>query len=862
MAARLPAEVGRWNPDHLPTTMLTSSVADVVRILQEHDPESFGAVTRSVIDEINESCDVTGKKSDHVSIRTICNGALPRCGQLSLWYQSRFQRNRFPRGSPDDDVLFTMFNAVCIHVIQNGCLSDDGALCLIEDSSDLLAGSEVVISRPLTYDMSKGSTQGRVKGIKRCEKDDVGDAPAREHDGLEHARLVEQLKARTQGMSQVKVALAVGFPDKTEVGRWLGSASARLTAATEARNDALVAAYLARLPPAPPVAVAEEMAAEVTAAAEAIADAIAVEDDQPVTTHVLLVQRLEEHMAGHGLSQVQVAKALGLSSSGAVSMWLGRAKSKLTVARDAEVDAGVAKYLGLPPPAPPQPVHSATEKKKEFLLSFATEAAEAVAAEAEERAANHARLVQHLKARTQGMTQVEMASAVGFPHTAAVGRWLGNASVRLTAATEAEYDALVAAYLAKLPPAPSAAGAGAVEVISAAEAIADAVAIEDHQPVEVTAVAEDDEGMAYNDETRPVILRLRIGSGGDGCVVVGAEVATLRHQVLLYMRSRMLSCSSMVKELNAASESSDRLWKHGPIFNGSLLSWWLTESLLDHRERALALSYTACIEARVAEWCQALSRASSRTPDSDDSGGGSSEEENEEEVVVEVVADDEDDEEDEDDDDEDERGDMDCRAEVEAVSCNWPTVQPPPAPPPVCLCATECVWLRGYWWCANEDNGCGFQGGVPPDAQLTPLCRCLRPCKWLLGRWWCERRPLGGCGFEMQPDVHEAPTRVVDIPMRHPPAHSMAVEAARSCAAMLTASAFGVHDWCFVAPSDCGLGLFARSTLCKGQWICEYEGPLLPLETIARGECMQMRQSLSNHWPRLPPTSVWPHSRA
>ena len=47
------------------------------------------------------------------------------------------------------------------------------------------------------------------------------------------------------------------------------------------------------------------------------------------------------------------------------------------------------------------------------------------------------------------------------------------------------------------------------------------------------------------------------------------------------------------------------------------------------------------------------------------------------------------------------------------------------------------------------------------------------------------------------------------------------MEMARGCAAMLTASAFGLDDWCFVAPSDCGLGLFARSALAKGQQICE-----------------------------------------
>ena len=45
---------------------------------------------------------------------------------------------------------------------------------------------------------------------------------------------------------------------------------------------------------------------------------------------------------------------------------------------------------------------------------------------------------------------------------------------------------------------------------------------------------------------------------------------------------------------------------------------------------------------------------------------------------------------------------------------------------------------------------------------------------------------------------------------------------------MLTAAAYGCGDHCFVAPSDCGLGLFARSDLRAGQAIVEYYGPRVP----------------------------------
>ena len=64
----------------------------------------------------------------------------------------------------------------------------------------------------------------------------------------------------------------------------------------------------------------------------------------------------------------------------------------------------------------------------------------------------------------------------------------------------------------------------------------------------------------------------------------------------------------------------------------------------------------------------------------------------------------------------------------------------------------------------------------------------------------------------------------------------MASDAAASCAAMLTAAAYGMRGFCFVAPTDCGLGLFARSNLRRGQAICTYNGPRLPLEAVTKGE--------------------------
>ena len=59
---------------------------------------------------------------------------------------------------------------------------------------------------------------------------------------------------------------------------------------------------------------------------------------------------------------------------------------------------------------------------------------------------------------------------------------------------------------------------------------------------------------------------------------------------------------------------------------------------------------------------------------------------------------------------------------------------------------------------------------------------------------------------------------------------------AAATAAMLTAAAFGsVEAFCFVAPCDCGLGLFARAPLQAGQFIGEYGGPRLPLRLQVQG---------------------------
>ena len=60
-------------------------------------------------------------------------------------------------------------------------------------------------------------------------------------------------------------------------------------------------------------------------------------------------------------------------------------------------------------------------------------------------------------------------------------------------------------------------------------------------------------------------------------------------------------------------------------------------------------------------------------------------------------------------------------------------------------------------------------------------------------------------------------------------------QAARDSAAQLTATAFGLDAFSFVAPCDCGLGLFARVPLRAGQFVSEYDGPRLPQRLQVRG---------------------------
>ena len=123
--------------------------------------------------------------------------------------------------------------------------------------------------------------------------------------------------------------------------------------------------------------------------------------------------------------------------------------------------------------------------------------------------------------------------------------------------------------------------------------------------------------------------------------------------------------------------------------------------------------------------------------------------------------------------------------------------------PPHCGCGEPSVWSGRCAVCAS--GRCAFLAEVPPDP-FTPLCGCGLPCVWARRRWWCGQwggASGDGCGFEgVTHAVHAPPICVSPSELSRTSAEDMA--------ALLTASAFGISAWAFVAPADCGLGLYAR----------------------------------------------------
>jgi hypothetical protein len=155
------------------------------------------------------------------------------------------------------------------------------------------------------------------------------------------------------------------------------------------------------------------------------------------------------------------------------------------------------------------------------------------------------------------------------------------------------------------------------------------------------------------------------------------------------------------------------------------------------------------------------------------------------------------------------------------------SLQPPPRQTPLCSCRQPAIWDRGRWWC--EARTCAYER-EPPPFSLTPLCACAQPCVWHHGRWWCERGDAG-CDLERR-EARPEPKRVCSSTSRHIKVSSIEGTLATSTASLLTYAAFGLEEWSFVAPTDCGLGLFARGEIQTDQLIGEYAGPRLPLSLL------------------------------
>ena len=82
-----------------------------------------------------------------------------------------------------------------------------------------------------------------------------------------------------------------------------------------------------------------------------------------------------------------------------------------------------------------------------------------------------------------------------------------------------------------------------------------------------------------------------------------------------------------------------------------------------------------------------------------------------------------------------------------------PSVQPPPAAAPTCLCGVSATWKDDRWTCAAHDGQCCAYEAAPPDDELyidePPMCGCGLRTVWREGQWWCMRGPKsrGGCEF-------------------------------------------------------------------------------------------------------------------
>ena len=604
-----------------------------------------------------------------------------------------------------------------------------------------------------------------------AEEEEEGKGEGEEEEALEsaatprasaadHTQLVQLLEVHMAAhrLSQKQMASAAGLTCQSRLSLWLGRhTTASLPAATMVETDAQIAAYLdgAPIPPAPTSTACNAERTPCRHCGKLCSvngngleqhEAICARRSDPdvsaasAAEHAQLVQRLEEHMAVHGLSQVQVGMAVNLSSTGKLCLWLGRTTNSLAAGTMVEMDAQIAAYLdGAPiPPA----------------------AALAVSAAPHASSAEHAQLVRRLYEHiaAHDLTQLQVASAANISSGGKLWQWLGRASSQSMATpTTVDTDARIAAYLdgAPIPPAPTSA-------ISPAPTSAAAPHVS-------------------SAEHAQLVQRLKEHMATHGLsqvhVIKAANLASSASSGILSMwlgrsRDRLSATTETEVDARIAAYLDGREIPQGPLKRP-----YATLPAPPPKQRARQNQWTRGKDKRRRnQWTPVLTFVRGGDRHTVDQSGGCSPEEEEGEEYSEYTA------------------------ELLPIAADWPTARFPPAAPPVCDCGSACVWLRRRWFCAHDEGGCCFESEAHPEpAPLTPLCHCsdARPCKWLLGRWWCVGHPHGGCGFEHTPTSPAKPTLVAA-------AHSggsravgsigAEIEMARGCAAMLTASAFGLEN--------------------------------------------------------------------
>ena len=631
----------------------------------------------------------------------------------------------------------------------------------------------------------------------------AGASPAR------HAALVQRLEAHmaAHGLTQKAVASAVGVGGG-RICLWLGKSSTKLSADLSAQTDSLIEAYLESADEGQ-AGVKEEADEEVlsvdgddaSTATHGDGGALHLAPSAPSADHAVLVQRLEAHMAAYGVTQRAVAAAVGVGEF-RICRWKHRVE-ELSADLRAEMKSLIEAYLesgnegqaGMEEEEEEEEDDDDEEEEEvlsvdgEVLSVQDGEAAAAVKAAVEalvaqlEREAAAAAAVRC--AKEEGLTLVPVVgSKSGYhnvnvapgsksapaPRYKAIARRRGKAEVLGTFSTAEEAALRVARHL------------GAAKSREVFESMQDHPTYD--YPIHVR---------------KPIVVTLHVA--GDGAVQLklrqrkpkpsgryrnlAIEKAKRQIETCLDGATWLASDPSHSSGAAAGSEEDDSAPKRAASRRVASSTRAVDAALAVHGRLACPAYMAALHEQRGCALpvrrqpsdgpvCVRASLLPEGTPVRHQAAAPS--------VRV---------------------GPAHQASVVGAERLVPSWCGPSAGPPPRCGCGQPSTWTGRYAVCST--GGCSFLAEVPPDP-LTPLCGCGLPCVWAHRRWWCSRWGAAGgdgCGFEGI--THAAQASPTAISQRE-----LSRAVAADTAAMLTASAFGISAWCFVAPSDCGLGLYAR----------------------------------------------------